>query len=140
MEGLAGINGGDTTSAYWGPPSLTFSQSGIAGLSDTNSSNNRSETNTLDFELDWNRLRHNVKIGGEFRRQEANNLNQANPEGGFTFTGAATQNASGAGGSDFADFLTGIPDTSSIAYGNADKYMRQSVYACLLYTSRSSPP
>jgi hypothetical protein len=129
VEGLAGINGGDTTSAYWGPPSLTFSQSGIAGLSDTNSSNNRSETNTLDFELDWNRLRHNVKIGGEFRRQEANNLNQSNPEGGFTFTGAATQNASGAGGSDFADFLTGIPDTSSIAYGNADKYMRQSVYA-----------
>ncbi|MDR5728378.1 MAG: TonB-dependent receptor, partial [Terriglobia bacterium] len=32
------------------------------------------------------------------------------------------------GGSDFADFLLGIPDTSSIAFGNADKYFRESVY------------
>ena len=32
------------------------------------------------------------------------------------------------GGSDFADFLIGVPDTSPIAYGNADKYFRQSVY------------
>ena len=33
------------------------------------------------------------------------------------FTGAAT-------GSDFADFLLGIPHTSSIAFGNADKRLR----------------
>jgi hypothetical protein len=32
------------------------------------------------------------------------------------------------GGSDVAYFLLGIPDTSSIAFGNADKYFRQSVY------------
>ena len=32
------------------------------------------------------------------------------------------------GGADFADFLLGIPDTSSIAFGNADKYFRESVY------------
>ena len=31
-------------------------------------------------------------------------------------------------GSDFADFLLGIPDTSSIAFGNADKYFRTSTY------------
>ena len=30
-------------------------------------------------------------------------------------------------GSDFADFLIGTPDTSAIAYGNADKYLRQAV-------------
>jgi hypothetical protein len=128
VEGNAGINGGDTTAAYWGPPSLSFTQSGITGLSDGSSSDNRSETNALSFQMNWNRLRHNVAIGGDFRRQEVNNLNQANPEGSFTFTGAATQNAAGAGGSDFADFLIGVPDTSNIAYGNADKYMRQSVY------------
>src|SRR5260370_42258705 len=39
----------------------------------------------------------------------------------FTFTGPAT-------GNDFADFLLGIPDTSSIAFGNADKYFRESAY------------
>ncbi len=31
-------------------------------------------------------------------------------------------------GSDLADFLLGVPDTSSIAFGNADKYLRQPVY------------
>src|SRR5205085_6408950 len=31
-------------------------------------------------------------------------------------------------GSDFAGFLLGIPDTSSIAFGNADKYFRSSAY------------
>src|SRR6185437_7190897 len=31
-------------------------------------------------------------------------------------------------GSDLADFLLGIPDTSSIAFGNPDKYLRESVY------------
>ena len=52
------------------------------------------------------------------------------------FTGAATQaggssssgGASTTTGSDFADFLLGIPDTSAISFGNADKYFRQSVY------------
>jgi hypothetical protein len=121
-----GITDNDRVPAYWGPPSLGFS-SGIAGLSDASSSKNRNESNALNLELNWNHLRHNVKVGGDFRRQEANYLSQRNPEGSFTFTGTATQSG-GVGGSDFADFLLGIPDTSSITYGNADKYLRQSVY------------
>ncbi len=35
-------------------------------------------------------------------------------------------------GSDVADFLLGIPDASAIAFGNADKYLRQSVYDAYL--------
>ncbi len=50
-----------------------------------------------------------------------NNLSQQNARGRFTFTGAAT-------GNDFADFLLGIPDTSALAFGNADKYFRASSY------------
>src|SRR5208337_3555252 len=79
----------------------------------------------------WSRDRHNITFGGDFRRQQFNYLSQQDPRGMFTFTGAATQgNADGTavGGSDFADFLLGIPDTSSIAFGNADKYFRESVY------------
>src|SRR3546814_4109378 len=41
---------------------------------------------------------------------------QQDARGGFMFTGATT-------GSDFADFLLGIPHASSIAFGNADKYL-----------------
>ena len=126
VEGQAGITGVDADPAYWGPPGLSFS-SQIAGLTDANPSYNRFETNSLGGELDWNRGRHNVAIGGDFRRQEANYLQQSNPRGKFAFTGAAT-GITGANGSDFADFLLGIPDTSSIAYGNPDKYLRQNVY------------
>jgi len=64
--------------------------------------------------------------GGDFRRQEFNYLSQQNPEASSRLPGIAT------GTSDFADFLKGIPDTSSIAFGNADKYLRQSVYDAYL--------
>lgn len=123
----AGITGNDQDPAYWGPPALGFS-SGIAGLSDGNSSFNRNETNSVSSSMNWNHGQHNVALGGDFRRLEFNYLSQANPRGSFNFNGTATSgNVTGAG-SDFADFLLGIPDTSSISYGNADKYLRQSTY------------
>ena len=130
VSGAAGITGNDQDAAYWGPPSLSFS-SGIAGLSDAQSSFNRSETNAISETATWNRVRHNISVGGDFRRQEFNYLSQQNPRGSFAFTGAATQGMAttgGTSGSDFADFLIGLPDTSSIAFGNADKYLRQNVY------------
>src|SRR6185437_9725585 len=68
------------------------------------------------------RSKHNITIGGEFRKQEYNVSSQENPRGAFTFNGNAT-------GSDFADFLTGTPDASAIAFGNAGKYLREPVYA-----------
>ena len=66
----------------------------------------------------------------DFRKQDYNDFFQQNPRGGFTFTGAETAGPAGAAasGSDLADFLIGVPDTSSIAYGNADKYFREPVY------------
>jgi hypothetical protein len=136
VEGDAGITNAanvtpaNVTSPNWGPPLLGFS-SGIAGLSDATVSYNRPETNSLSYNVEWYHQRHDIKFGGDFRRQEFNILSQANPEGTLSFTGTATQgtvNGVATGGSDFADFLLGVPDTSSIAYGNADKYLRQSVY------------
>jgi hypothetical protein len=130
ISGAAGITGSDQEPADWGPPGLSFS-SGIAGLSDAQSSFDRNETNAATYSMNLNHLRHYWTFGGEFRRQEFNYLAQQNPRGTFAFTGAATQgivNGAATGGSDFADFLLGIPDTSAIAYGNADKYFRESVY------------
>jgi len=124
VSGEAGISGNDQEPRNWGPPSLTFA-SGIAGLSDAESSFNRNQTSGLSYSMLWNRGGHNMMFGADFRREEFNYLSQQNPRGMFTFTGAAT-------GSDFADFLLGIPDTSSIAFGNADKYFRESVYDAFL--------
>jgi hypothetical protein len=130
ISGAAGINGNDQTPVNWGPPALNFS-SGIAGLSDANSSFDRNRTDAVSASASIYRRRHNIKAGGDFRKQEYNDLYQQNPRGAFTFTGAATSGASAtstATGSDLADFLIGIPDTSAIAFGNADKYFRQPVY------------
>jgi trimeric autotransporter adhesin len=125
ISGEAGITGNNQDPANWGPPTLIFA-SGIASLTDGQSAFNRNETNGVSSSVSWNHGHHNVTLGGDFRRQEFNYLSQQNPRGTFTFTGVST------GHSDFADFLTGIPDTSAIAYGNADKYLRQSVYDAYL--------
>jgi hypothetical protein len=120
IEGAAGINGASAAPRDWGPPTLVFS-SGIATLTDGQSAFDRNRTEAVAPEVEWHRGRHNITAGADFRRQEFNYLTQQNPRGTFTFTGAAF-------GSDFADFAAGIPDTSAIAFGNADKYLRQSVY------------
>jgi trimeric autotransporter adhesin len=134
VSGEAGITGNNQDPMNWGPPSLVFS-SGVAGLSDAQSSFDRNQTNAWSYALAWNRNRHNFTFGGDFRRQEFNYLSQQNPRGTFTFTGAATQgtaNGGPVGGSDLADFLLGIPDASALAFGNADKYFRESVYDAYL--------
>ncbi|MGA2041234.1 MAG: TonB-dependent receptor [Bryobacteraceae bacterium] len=131
VSGDFGITGNDQSPVDWGPPSLQFS-SGIAGLSDAQASNNRFQTSAVSANLFWLHGAHNISFGGDFRRQQFNYLTQQNARGNFTFTGAATEvSANGspvpASGSDFADFLLGVPDTASIAFGNADKYFRDSV-------------
>jgi hypothetical protein len=126
VSGAAGITGNDQDPANWGPPALGFS-SGIAGLSDANSSFDRNRTDAFSASMGIYRGRHNVSAGVDFREQQYNDFFQQNPRGAFTFTGAATSGA-GSTGSDLADFLVGVPDTSTIAYGNADKYFRQPVF------------
>ena len=131
VSGDFGIGGNDQSPVDWGPPSLQFS-SGISGISDAQASNNRFQTSALSANLFWLHGAHNITFGGDFRRQQFNYLTQQNARGSFTFTGAATEiSANGSPvpgtGSDLADFLLGVPDTSSIAFGNADKYFRESV-------------
>ncbi len=103
-----------------GPPTLTFA-SGITPLTDGISAFDRDRTEAVSGNVQYYRGHHSFTIGGDFRRQEFNYLSQLNPRGTYNFTGAAT-------GSDFSDFLQGTPDTSAIAFGNADKYLRQPVY------------
>ena len=128
ISGNAGITGNDQDPSEWGPPSLAFS-SGIAGLTDGNSEFNRNRADQGSLKFSTTRGRHTIQAGGDLRRQEYNQLQQQNPRGNFTFTGAATSGTSPTtSGSDLADFLLGFPDTSALAYGNADKYLRQTAY------------
>jgi len=129
----AGILGNDQAAQFWGPPSLSFS-SGIYGLSDGAYQINHNNTNAAGESLIWVRGTHNVTFGGDVRRLDFNQIAQQNARGSFTFTGTMTGLAGANGqavngtGFDFADFLLGLPDASSIAYApsGADKYFRAS--------------
>jgi trimeric autotransporter adhesin len=120
VSGIAGITGNNQEAPYWGPPALNFA-GGISTLSDGQYSFNRAQNSTFSYTSYWLRGRHNLTFGADMRRYQYNVLSQQEPRGSFTFTGAAA-------GSDLAGFLLGIPDTSSIAFGNADKYLRQTFY------------
>lgn len=120
VSGAAGITGNDQSPAYWGPPSLSFAD-GISGLSDGNASANHNQTGAIGYSLYWSKGRHNITFGADYKRQQFNYLNEANPRGSLTFTGAASGDA-------LADFMLGVPDTAAIAFGNADKYFRDSLY------------
>ncbi len=130
ISGEAGITGNNQAPLNWGPPTLVFA-SGIASLTDGESLFNRNRTDALSINATSNHWHHVVTFGGDFRKEEFNELGQQNPRGIFAFTGAATSGSAGAptgSGSDLADFLFGIPDTSAVAYGNADKYFRGPAY------------
>ncbi|HYI92634.1 MAG TPA: TonB-dependent receptor, partial [Bryobacteraceae bacterium] len=116
VSGEAGIAGNNQDAVNWGPPALSFS-SGIAALTDAQYSRTANQTTGVSVDAGWGRGRHTFLFGGALRWQQFNVLSQEDPRGMFTFTGASA-------GSDFAGFLLGIPDASSIAFGNADKYLR----------------
>jgi hypothetical protein len=118
VSGLAGIQGNNQSPANWGPPSLAFTS--IAGLSTGQFAANTNLANGGGSEIFWFRGRHSLTMGGNVRRQGYDIFSQQNPRGNFGFTGAAT-------GSDLADFMLGLPQTSAIAFGNADKVFRQNV-------------
>ncbi len=128
VSGAAGIAGNDQQPLNWGPPNLIFS-SGVAGLAETQYARNDNQTQAFTYDSLWRRGSHSVAFGGDIRRQQFNIRSQEDARGTFAFTGAATQETAGgvpvAGtGSDLADFILGVPDTVSIDFGNADKYLR----------------
>jgi hypothetical protein len=110
VSGQAGIAGNDQEPRYWGPPTLSFNN-GVSTLSDAAESFTRNQTSAVSYTLLWSRNRHNVTFGTDARRQQFNLLGQQDARGSFTFPNLAA-------------FLAGVPDTASVSFGNADKYLR----------------
>jgi len=126
-----GILGTSQQSSNWGPPNLSFTNYG--SLSDGNYSLNRNQTSSLGDSLAWTHGVHNFTFGGDYRRQQFNQLSDNNGRGAYSFDGSATSGyangiAQTGTGYDLADFLLGEPTTSSIRYGNPDKYFRGALY------------
>jgi hypothetical protein len=105
----------------------------FGGLTDANYSLNRNQTSAVGDTVSWVRGLHNLTFGGDYRRQQFNPLTDNNGRGTYTFNGSATSLlvngvAQPGTGYDLADFLLGFPTTSSIRFGNPDKYFRSSGY------------
>jgi trimeric autotransporter adhesin len=119
VSGEAGILGNNQDPPYWGPPRLTFA-SGTAGLADATHARTDTRAHVWSAQASWSsRGRHFVTFGTDVRRQALDVDGQPDARGTFAFTGVVT-------GWDLADFLLGQPHTSTIAFGNQDKYFRGS--------------
>jgi hypothetical protein len=129
IEGDLGIGGTLQTPLDYGPPNLSFTNFG--GLSDGTPALNRSQstnfTDTITYVL---HRKHNLGFGFLYRRLQQNNLNYKNARGSFSFSGLLTSELNAHGnpiagtGYDFADFLLGQPQSSSLQYGDDNYYLR----------------
>jgi hypothetical protein len=113
-----GIQGVSDSPFAWGLPRLSFSS--ITGLSDVNPS--RSIGDRVGTNVSWSRPlgRHQIQAGGTFNYDSTTTNNESNANGAFVFTGIYTAGSGGLGGLtgfDFADFLLGMPQQATIAYG-----------------------
>ena len=112
-----GIQGVSDNPFAWGLPRLSFSS--ITGLSDVNPS--RSVGDRVGTNVTWRRPfgRHQIQAGGTYNYDKTTTNNENNANGQFVFTGIYTSNGGlgGVTGFDFADFLLGMPQQATIAYG-----------------------
>jgi trimeric autotransporter adhesin len=131
VSGQAGITGNDQSPNNWGPPGLGFTD--FQGISDAQENFLRNQTTAFSGVLTYIRRPHQFQFGGDFKIQDLSTVGQSNGRGNFGFNGQATglpcpNSQVYCSGLDFADFLYGIPDTSNIANGNADKYWRANLF------------
>lgn len=132
IAGELGITGVSTAPMDWGLPSIDFTN--FTGLADATPSLTRGQTVHLSDYVIVNRGKHFFHLGGDFARLQLNSLTDENAEGTFDFTGYATSNFTAEGtpvagtGYDFADFLLGLPQTTSDRYGVSANYLRASTY------------
>jgi trimeric autotransporter adhesin len=121
VSSAAGIQGNNQEAVNWGAPNLQFAN-GISPLQMAQASLIRNQTVSFTTDGFMNRGRHNLQYGYAHRRQQFNVLSQQDARGTFAFTGP----------NDFANFLRGNPDTATIAFGNADKYLRATIHELFL--------
>jgi len=126
-----GIQGTSSNPLNYGPPNLNFTNFGA--LSDASPVLTRNQSQSLGDNVIALRGTHSFTFGIQFTRNDLNIRTDPNGRGTFNFTGlltSATTNRSPVAGTgfDFADFLLGLPQSSSIRYGDSSTYLRQNVW------------
>jgi hypothetical protein len=113
----------------YGLPDISLSN-GFQNLSETQPSFSISQTISFSEVLSWIHGKHNMRFGGDYRRVHHDFLGGSNPTGSFAFTGLFTEDAAQdpATGSSFADFLLGLPQSTTLNSALSKSYLRDNVY------------
>ena len=134
IAGDLGITGIAGDPMDYGLPGINFSS--LTGFSDPIPARVRNQTLRASDALTWIRTKHTLTFGGEVRRIELNSDSNPNPRGLFRFTGVMTQQLDAAGDPavpltaltepyyEFADFLLGLPYSTSVQFGDPNSYFR----------------
>ncbi len=127
-----GIAGTSADPRNFGPPNVSFTNFG--GLTDGSPSANHSQTAGINQGFTRIKGKQTVTVGFEYRRVQTNTISDSNARGSYSFSGLSTSGFDALGfplantGFDFADYLLGLPQSSSIRYGSSDVYFRSSAY------------
>ena len=113
----------------YGVPDISLSN-GIQGLSESQPSFSIAQTIAFTQVLSWIHGKHNMRFGGDYRRVHHDFLAGSNATGDFAFTGLFTEDAAQdpATGSSIADFLLGLPQSTTLNSSLAKSYLRDNVF------------
>jgi trimeric autotransporter adhesin len=124
VAGELGITGVSDDAVNWGPPTINFT--GYGGLSLAAPAINRNQTVNFSGSLNRTGVRHSIRMGGDMNWTQRNSQRDSNARGSYTFTGFATvlldeqgRPVSGTG-NDLADFLLGLPFSTSRSFVDPD--------------------
>jgi hypothetical protein len=133
-----GIPGVSTNPLDYGPPALSFTN--FATLSDSTANLARNQSQGATETVSIMKGTHTLTAGGGLTRADLSTVTDPNGRGTFSFTGYATSALAGPNcqistgfdcttvpgtGYDLADFLLGLPQSSSIRYGATSNYFLQ---------------
>jgi len=118
VAGLAGIAGPSQDPFDFGVPALNFTN--FQSARDTGATLGNNQTFTWSDSVIWRHGAHNFRFGGDFRRIYNDIRNVQNGRGSYTFTGTGFTS-----GFDFADFLLGLPQQTTIQSGTQTYNFRQ---------------
>ncbi len=123
-----GITGISTDPINFGVPLVSLTN--FTGANDPVPALRRNQTLRFLDNVSYARPKHTLRAGMEIRRMQLNLRTDPVPRGSFTFTGLMTSQLDASGrpvpgtGFDFADFLLGLPQSTSERFGSSSTYFR----------------
>lgn len=128
VAGTLGITGISTDPRNFGVPAVGFTN--LTDLNDPIPTLRRDQTLQVMNNLSITRQKHTLRTGAEISRRQNNLLNDPVARGSFNFTGLMTSQLDSEGrpipgtGFDFADFLLGLPQSTTVRFGSSSTYFR----------------